>query len=1132
MLIFSNQTYQPVRLAHNVMDLKAKRHYAAILFTKAHHLRVRQGLLVMKLTIILLLATCLHVAAIGSAQKVTLSETNVSLQKVFKEINRQTGLKFFYQVKQLSSAEKISINVKNAPVEEVLKICFKNQNIGYTISQGTIVVTALTNKTATTQQAAIPPIEVKGIVTDDSGTPLTGASVTIKGTQQGVTTDAEGKFTIQVYNGDAVLIVSYVGSISQEIKLNGQKELTVIMVRNIATQQDVVVIGYGTQKRKEISGAVASVKINEISADASNNVTSALQGRIPGVSFESNSGAPGAGLSVTIRGSSTLGNNNPLVVIDGIPFGSLDGLSPSDIQSIDILKDASAANIYGSRAAGGVIIVTTKTGRKNTQPRININTVYSSSSIPKRMKVLSGKELVDLFNNNGGNMPANTGINTNWQDEIFTSAPTYKANMDITGGTQHLVYSLSGAYLKQQGTIINSHHEMANFRVRSVYEKGRVKIGQTFIYNATRGRSHVETGDQTHSSVINAIINSPNIPARDATNTAGGGWGKRPAELKNLSNIVALMNVNNNRISNNSVVLDAFAEVRLIDQLKYKLNIGYSNDRGLVNNYTEKYDDGTTNISNPMSAMSASYASQWLVENILSYEKTVGAHNFSLMAGYSAQKDTANGFGVSARMPASNLYGMGAATTFDKPTGASFSTARTSQFGRVTYSYDNRYSINASVRQDASSIFHTSNNKGTFYGASAAWTVSNESFFKTATNAINQLKIRAGVGTLGNDRIAPYSTLGLIATNLSIITGNNSLLIGNIPSGAQSPKGLSWEQSSTVNVGVDAAFLNSKLTLVFDWFKKQSKGVLLPVPIPLSTGIGGAPIVNAGDIQNQGIELSLNYGDKVNDWYYNVGWNMAAIKNKMVDVTIGSGNQEFGDIQRGKVGYPLGGFFLIKNAGTFKSQQEMDNYKHNGQKIQPNAQPGDLRFIDYNNDGIIDNNDQQYVGSPMPNFETGLTANLRYKNFDFNLLLQGTFGNKIYNYTRYWSEKMNEYHNYSTSVLGAWSPNNSSSNFPRFILTDPNQSARQNSDRWLEDGSYVRVRRVEMGYTVPQEIVKNKLNLENVRAYISSENPFTVTKYTGYNPDLGRGGDPLNRGRDAGVYPLTRTLSVGLSVSF
>lgn len=1085
---------------------------------------------IMRLTILILITCLLQVSASTKAQKISLSEKNASLETIIRKIRSQTSYYFIGNTALIRKANPININVRDVSIEDALNRCFLNQPLAYSIVDKTVVIktrTLLSLSEMTGQK-----VSIKGKVTDESGTSLPGASVKVEGTGETATTNTNGEFQIEVPSKDAVLLVSYVGYEVMRIKVEEGTFMTIRLKPQLRDLNEVVVVGYGTKNKREITSSMASVNVNEISANASNNVTDALQGRVAGVSVESSNGAPGAGSSITIRGSGTLGSNGPLVVIDGMPFGSLDGINPSDIQNIEILKDAAAASIYGSRAAGGVILVTTKLGRKNSEPKIQLNAVYSNQSIAKRMNVLNGEQWTNLFNAQGGHFPAYNGTNTNWQDEIFRSAPVYKVNADVTGGSEHLLYSLSGSYLNQKGTIEKTDFNSANFRAKSVYEKGRIKIGETFIYNRSGGRTLPPGGDQSHSNILSALIVPPTVPVYNPANQPGG-WGGITTGMKNLSNPVAILNANDFRNNNSSVTADIFAEVRLIDQLKYKVNAALSENRGFGNNYSYAYNDGNVILALPTLSQSSGVSDSWLLEHTLSYDKKLGLHNISLLAGFTAQKDTTNSFNARGNNIPNGIYSLSAATAGQSVGGGSSSTRRESLIGRISYSYDTRYLISASIRRDGSSIFPSGYQYGVFPSVSAGWNISNEKFYGNSgiSAFMNSLKIRGSYGLLGNDQIPNYSTINGITNNLNFLT-NGGMILGSIPSGTASPQNLKWEQTKTADAGLDATFLNGRLSLVFDWFSKTSSGVLLAVPIPPSAGINGTPTVNAGTVNNKGIELALDYSGTAGELSYKVGWNMTSIRNRMTAITIGSGNQQFGDIERAMVGYPLGSFFLIKTAGVFKTQAEIDSYKGaNGQKIQPNAQPGDLKFIDFNNDGKIDNNDQQYTGSPIPTFETGLTGSLVWRNFDVNVLVQAVFGNKIYNGGRIWTEQMTAYTNLSTSVLDAWTPQNSSSNFPRFTLADPNLNSRGNSDRWLENGAYVRVKRFELGYTLAESIAK-RLNVSKIRAYVSGQNLFTFSKYKGYNPDLGNGGNPLSRGYDSGAYPLQRIVSLGLNVSF
>jgi len=1085
---------------------------------------------IMRLTILILITCLLQVSASTKAQKISLSEKNASLETIIRKIRSQTSYYFIGNTALIRKANPININVRDVSIEDALNRCFLNQPLAYSIVDKTVVIK--TRTLLSLSEMMRQKLSIKGKVTDESGTSLPGASVKVEGTGETATTNTNGEFQIEVPGKDAVLLVSYVGYEVMRIKVEEGTVMNIRLKPQLRDLTEVVVVGYGTKRKSEISSAIASVNVNELSANASNNVSDALQGRVAGVAVESNSGAPGARASITIRGSSTLGSNGPLVVIDGMPFGSLDGLNPSDIQNIEVLKDAAAASIYGSRAAGGVILVTTKLGKKNSEPKIQLNGVYSSQSIPKRMSVLNGEQWTNLFNAQGGTFPAYNGTNTNWQDVIFRTAPVYKVNGDVTGGSEHFQYSLSGSYLNQQGTVEKTDFKTANFRAKSVYEKGRIKIGETFIYNRDNGRSLPAGNDQTHSVILSSLVLPPTIPVYDPSRPLGG-WGGIVTGMKNLSNPLADLNAYNSQFNNSNITADVFAEVRLVDQLKYKVNAALSESRGFNNNYVFAYDDGNGKLALPSLSMGSGLSNSWLLEHTLNYDKKIGLHNISLLAGYTAQRDTTTYFNGNGNSLPNGTFNLGSATAGKNVGGEVGNVKRESLIGRVSYSYDSRYLISASIRRDGSSIFSSGYHYGVFPSVSAGWNISNEKFYSNSgiLAFMSALKIRGSFGLLGNDQIGNYSTINGISNNLNFLAGNR-MILGSIPSGSASPKDLKWEETKTVDAGVDATFFDNKLSLVFDWYHKTSSGVLLAVPIPLSAGISGTPTVNAGTVSNKGIELALDYANQAGDFNYRIGWNMSANRNKMTKITIGSGNQQFGDIQRAIVGSPLGSFFLIKTDGIFKSQAEIDAYKGpNGQKIQPNAAPGDLKFIDFNKDGLIDNNDQQNLGSPIPTFETGVSGNLSWKNFDLNLLVQGTFGNKIYNGGRYWLEAMNAYANLYTSVLDAWTPQNNNSNFPRFTLNDPNSNARGNSDRWLESGAFVRLKRIEVGYTLDANTLK-KLNIGKVRGYLSAQNLFTFTGYKGYNPDLGNGGGPLSRGMDAGYYPLQRIISLGVNVTF
>ncbi|RPE12816.1 SusC/RagA family TonB-linked outer membrane protein [Chitinophaga lutea] len=1086
---------------------------------------------VMKLTAFLLLVLVLQGrASTAYSQKLTFSMRNAPLSKVFKEIRKQTGYIFFYNTEMLEETSRVSLTVVQADLEDVLNKCLQNKRLNYSIVDNTIVLSAKTKDEAEKTPEAVVNISVFGRVTDAvTNEPLAGASVKLKGTSQGTSTDAKGNYTLQVPEKGGVLIISYIGYEIEEKNVSAAGALNVALKPKAVLTDELVVVGYGTQKRKDITGAVSSVRVSEISPNVSKNISSAIQGRVPGVSVESASGAPGAGLIITIRGMSTLGNNAPLFVVDGVFVGGIDGVSPNDVESIEILKDAATASIYGSRAANGVVIVTTKRGRKESAPRLEIDSWIGTQSIPKRMSMLNGEQWTTLFKKYVPGIPDYNGVNTNWQDEIFRTAMVARTNLNFSGGSKNFTYNLSGGYLKEEGTILNTNYSAANFRVKTEYEKGRIRVGETVIIKRGITRNNPGGGDQSHSIVGSSLMMPSTVPVYDPAQDMGG-FGRRPTYMKNLSNPVARLETIENGAKDLSLLLNAFVEVKLIEGLKYKFNVGLTEGHSSSRVYTGIYHDGNNGNAMPDLSESTGTSNSWLLENTLAYTKKIGRHNFDALLGYTAQKNSYSGFNAQRDDLPDGTTVLGAGTASSQKNGGSANVSTiVSRFARLMYSYDSRYLFSASVRRDGSSRFATDYQYGSFPSFSFGWNAHNEAFFAGIRHIVSSLKLRGSWGVLGNQEIGNYLTQNSINSGLNYVQGG-VLWPGATASGYASPTDLSWEETKITNIGADFGFLNNKLLVIIDVFNKKTEGVLLNVPFPPSVGKTGSPTLNAGIIDNKGYEATIEYTDKSGNLSYRLGLNFSHVSNKMRAITIGSGRQEFGSISRAVVGHPIGGFWLIATDGIFNSKEEVQAHNKGGVAIQPNAQPGDIRFVDFNNDGIIDNKDEQYMGSPFPNMTMGLSANLAWKGFDLNLFLEGLTGNKIYNARRKWMEKMNEVTNLSTDVLNAWTPENHS-DFPRFILADPNNNNRSNINRWLEDGSYMRLKRVELGYALPTRLLA-KHGIEKLRVFASGENLFTITKYKGYNPDIG--GGALVRGVDDSwdAYPLARTVLFGLNLTF
>lgn len=986
---------------------------------------------------------------------------------------------------------------------------------------------------------------ISGVVTSkDDGSTMPGVTVTIKNTTQGVATDANGKYTIRAARG-ATLVFKTVGYLTKEVSASAPV-INVVLEPKASNLNEVVVIGYGTVKKKDLTGAVANIKGSDIKSQGQSDVTKALQGKLPGVTIESAGGNPGSGTRILIRGVGTLNNATPLYLVDGVQVANINNLNQADIQSIDVLKDASAAAIYGSRAANGVVLVTTKSG-KNGQTAIQFDANYGVQHIAHEVSVLDAQQWATVSNtaHDAAGLPrldiaanpAQLGKGTDWQAAIYRNAPIQQYDMTVSGGNDHGNYSFSGGYTDQDGIVDVTGYRRYNFRVKSETKKGPLKIGETVLLTSEKTINMPGGwGGQGGNPVGSAAKMIPVFQIYDPT--ALGGFAGAYGPVVNVANPVAQLHLEDiNRVANN-VLTNAYAELSIIPGLTYKLNFGYTSNFGTNTDYARKYVVGTlfTHPTNDL-GISKDQTNLMLVENTLNYNKTVGKHSIQALAGYTYQRNTYN-YLYSARTDLPDGIenidaGAGTSTTG----GNSTETRLASVLGRIIYSYDNRYLLTASFRRDGSSRFGSPNRYGDFPSIALGWNLSNEKFYSPLADILPTLKLRASYGVLGNQEFADYQYSAAIASNINYVTGTaQQKWFGAIQTAFADPN-IKWESTKTTNVGFDAGLFRDKLNITADYFVKTTDDVLLNVPIPGSAGSVSNPVVNAGKLQNKGFELGANYADHAGKLNYNIFGTFSLVRNKVLELGTGS-QQIFGgqpthhgaSSTMTEAGGPITGFYLIKAIGVFQSQQEVNDYTKNGKLIQPNASAGDIKFLDANGDGQINDQDKVYMGSPFPSFEYGFGFNLSYANFDVNAYLQGTHGNKIYNGLRQDLESMSLEFNYSTSTLNAWTPQNHSNTIPRAVTNDPNFND-QTSSRFLEDGSYLRMRTLQIGYTFT-DLIKRHLKIGSLRAYVSADNLFTITKYTGFNPDLGRTGSIFDRGVDFGhvAYPLARTISVGVQM--
>lgn len=983
------------------------------------------------------------------------------------------------------------------------------------------------------QQAGI----VKGTVKDADNNPVIGATVVVKGTTQGTTTDIDGNYTINVEPGQ-VLEFSYVGMQPSTVTVGNNREINITMAEG-ELLDEVVVIGYGTVKKSHLTGAVSSVSAKDLQANVARSASSALQGRIAGVTVSTPNGQPGEGMNINIRGISSMSSTTPLYVIDGV-YGDINMVDPADIQSLEVLKDASAASIYGSRAANGVVLITTKGGRLEMPTRVTVDAYTGIQTVAKYIDVMDGNELRDFAKMTGYSTADelinwNGGKGTDWQKELYSTAMVSKVGLNVSGGNKTSTYNLSGSYLKQDGIVKNSGYEAWNIRAKNTFSlfNNHVRMGSTIMLKFWQK----ELGTVSYTSPLSAV---PMWKPYDEN----GVWGVAPNWTRG-DNPVGSAEANDSQNHGTDILLNGFAEVDLgLKGLKYKFNVGINKYTRRNFYYTVPYVFSSTS-QNPDYRLSedTSWQNEWLVENTINYDNTFGDHTVSGLVGYSAQRNNQRGFGAGRRDLPEGLTTIGAGSVTSQTTsGSAWANSMVSMFGRVMYSYADRYMLSASIRRDGSSKFADGHRWGTFTSASVGWNVMNESFFENAREVMNELKVRASYGTLGNlNGIGNYATQSIVQAGLNNVQGSSLWEGASTGVNWVSPSNVTWEKTKTINIGLDMAVLNNKFTLSADYFIQKTEDMLLSMPQPGSFGLAETPTVNAGTVENKGLEISLKHRNNIGELYYQVGVNASFIKNELTKVNgsrdewTGFNPHDKGAITYAKTGFPIGYFNIIKTDGIFQSEEEIKAYVNSdGNMIQPNAQPGDLKYIDYNGDGKIDNLDRQDCGSAFPKVTLGINLGVEWRGIDLNLFFDGNFGNKIYN-AQYFSTVYNEVTaNQFAERANSWSENNRNTDIPRYVSGNDNNGTNWGyTDRWLENGSFLRLKTLELGYTFPKAWM-TKAKMQNLRVYTAMENLFTITSYKGYNPDLGvnPGESIMTRGCDSGRYPTARTITLGLQLNF
>ena len=976
---------------------------------------------------------------------------------------------------------------------------------------------------------ATAQFRVQGTVTDGNHQPLPGVSVAVKNTNTGTTTGVDGSYMLDIPSAQDTLVFSYLGFTSQTIAVGGKTTLDIVLSNAATDLNEVVVVGYGTQKKKDLTGAVSVVDAGKVQDRQATTVAEALQGLATGLRIRGG-GQPGSEANIEIRGTKNLTGSNPLYVIDGMITTANRDFNPNDIASIQILKDASAAAIYGSRAANGVIIITTKKGQEGPL-KINFSGKASVQTIP-RYDLMGTEDFARVnfmaYDNAGvRRQELDMDVHTDWQDVAYRIGNVQDYNLSFSGGSAHGNYYVSAGYFGNKGAVIDTRFDRYSLRVNSSGTKGILSIGENL--SISDGRADEMSGNP----IIDVVRMLPTIPVYDSTHPGGYGYGDGNKANTFGTNPLAIADLED-RINENFRVRGNFwAELQLFPFLKYRLNLGYetSNDHY---SYLRKEGNWTLNQAYDPAIANENRAryQSGLIENTLNFDKDIRKHSIHVVLGQTYQRiDYGQIWGTKRNIlqnPSTGSYYPVLDQGSEPQTGGYLQRAiLLSYLGRLEYSYNDKYLLNAVVRRDGSSRLSPLNRWGNFPSISAAWRINREDFF--AVPWIDDLKVRASYGQLGNSDIGYWDWLATINTFSTIAMGRDSHIE---PGGTQVQlvnKDLRWETLTEQNYGFDATFLNGRLSASAEYYIAKTTDVLTGMPIALTTGNdGGNPLVNAADIKNQGFEFTASWNSHRQPVQWNITANLTTVKNKVLGLGYNRNNIYVGNTVT-EVGHPIGMWYVLQTDGLFRSAEEVAAYKNkDGKVIQPDAGPGDIRFVDNNGDGQITNADKTVVASPWPDVELGLNGGASYKNFEFSMSWFGAFGATVFNGPRSVMGRFDDNSNYLKGIR-PWTPEHPHTSVPRAYY-GTTLNSRGDTERWLEDGSFFRLKFVSLSYRFPEAFIE-RIGFSDLKVSVSGQNLLTFTGYSGLDPEFANH-SIWERGYDFGAFPNVKMYSVGLQFGF
>lgn len=1083
---------------------------------------------------------------------------SVSLKSLIEAVEKKYGYSFMFSNSDIDVNTRVLYDEKVNNLESLLKSALSNSDMSYEISGKRVLL----KRTEIKQQNQ----EVKGVVRDEQGNALAGVSISALKSGKHTISDQNGGFVVGVQD-DERLHISYVGYLDQEVAAQAGRYLNITLAPANEELEEVVVIGYGTLKKSDVTGAITTIDTKDLAKRATTNPVEALQGVAAGVNVQKNSGIAGSGIQVKIRGINTFGSNEPLYIIDGFP-GSISNVNPNDIETMEVLKDGAAAAIYGSVAANGVVIVTTKAGKVG-KVLVDINSFANVTSTANRLDVLDAagyvkvhRQMYEEYNKYAAKPIALPdyidnpgGVNTNWQEEVFRTGLNRSNSLAIRGGQQDTRYSLSANLSNDKGVVLSNNFKKDNVRMKLNTKKNIFTVEGNMAYTNSKL-------SEPNFSLKEVYMISPLVPVYDSNEKYGFGltnWGGLP----NNVNVIADDHYRTSWTKRQDFAGNAFVNVDILKGLTFKTSYAFNGVNTQVYYHNPPYiaDEKSPN-QYPFYSENREYWQEQVVDNLLNYQTELDKHSITALLGTSLnlQQYSNNGIGVEGKKTSYSVVdgrlvsqespegfldpyfmtinaGRGGTYSADGTKGAY---NRFSVFGRINYAYANKYLLQFTMRQDGSSKFGEDSRYGNFPSLALGWKIDEEDFFPK-DGVVDQLKLRGSWGKLGNEvALGFYGHQALISTSNYLgggyIRGAGNPWPGSIANDLENRK-LSWETTVSKNIGADFGLFNNALKGSINYFSNTTEDLLITKKIAPSAGLLD-PILNVGKMRNSGFELDLKYSNQSRPFRYDVGLNLATLKNKVLTlaedeqtlygVGLKFGSEHFPNQTR--KGSPIGAYYLYQADGIFQNMDEVNNYVNaENALLQPNAKPGDIRFVDADGNGELDDNDKVYSGTGMPKLEVGLTLGASYGGFDFSAILGSGWGHKLYNGNRYFFEAMSSGSNFLTTSLNAWTENNTNTNIPRAVLEDRNGNSRE-STRFLESGDFIRLRQVQLGYSLPKNAL-GAIRSENLRLYISGQNLFTWTKYTGVDPEFGSSG-VLSTGVDRYIFPFTKSYTFGLQFMF